>query len=81
MNKESTCSAFLFYVLSGTSRSRHKHVVGVVQQIAICTWTGPMGRTGGGKRNRDGQKWRGGGIDRGRHVGKWRAKERVFKST
>lgn len=31
----------MFYTLLGSCASRHKHVVGVVQQIAICTWPGP----------------------------------------
>ncbi len=49
---------FLFYMLLGTSMSRHKHVVGVVQQIAICTWTGPGENWG--KKEREG--WREGGC-------------------
>lgn len=33
---------FLYYMLLRTSTSRHKHVEGLVQQIAICTWTEPV---------------------------------------
>lgn len=61
-------------MLFGTSPSRCKHVVGVVQQIAICTWTGP-GETEGERDEERGLQNDGGSEGRGR------TKERVFKST
>lgn len=74
-------SFFLFYMLLGTSTSSYKHAVGIVQQIAICTWTGP-GENCGRKKERDRERWRGGVcIDRRRQGSRWRVKKRVFKST
>lgn len=52
---------FTFLFVLHAVRDKRKHVVGVVQQIAICTWTGPGGNWGR-KKERDEEK---GGIDRG----------------
>lgn len=62
MNNERAYFLLLFYMLLGTSMSWHKHVLGVVQQIAICTWTGAGDNWGRNKRVAGMDRERRGGV-------------------